>query len=83
MRTVNNGKFCPRCGTRNNPGDAYCISCGFAFRGARRRSGLNPIVTILILLILGWIFYRTFLKQPLIPQELLNLTKNITFFKSK
>ncbi len=83
MQRGNNKKFCPRCGMQNNLQDAYCIRCGFAFKTRARKSKLNPIIMLIILLIIGWVFYRTFTKQDLIPTELLNLTKNLSLPKIK
>jgi uncharacterized paraquat-inducible protein A len=83
MQRGNNKKFCPRCGTPNEIRDAYCIRCGFAFKARARKSGLNPIITIIILLIIAWVFYRTVTKQDLIPSELTSFFKNLTLPKLK
>ena len=84
MQRGNNGKkYCPRCGTQNNISDAYCIKCGFAFVSRRKRSGFGVFLTILILAIVAWFFYRTLMKQPLIPEEMSSILKNLTLPKLK
>jgi len=68
-------KFCPRCGTANNPNDIYCIKCGYSF-ARRRRTNFRKIFLIIILLLLGWTAFRIFTKQPIIPSEIFNLFQN-------
>jgi predicted nucleic acid-binding Zn ribbon protein len=76
-----NVKFCPRCGTPNNIGDAYCIKCGYSFK-RRKTSGSKTFLIVIILLIIAWIALRIFLKKPIIPTELIDLVKNMTSTKT-
>ncbi|MFA5071371.1 MAG: zinc ribbon domain-containing protein [Candidatus Pacearchaeota archaeon] len=71
-----NTKFCPRCGTANKLTDAYCIKCGYAFR--RRKSSFTTIILLIILLIAGWIAFRLFTNQSIIPTQIVNLFQNST-----
>jgi ribosomal protein L40E len=82
MKRDNTKKFCPKCGVQNGISDAYCINCGFSFI-KRKKNKTNPILLLLLLLIMGWIFYRTFTKQPLIPTELSSLFKSLNLSKVK
>ncbi|VVB83433.1 Uncharacterised protein [uncultured archaeon] len=76
------GKFCPRCGTQNNVGDAYCIKCGYGFKGRKKKSSLKSILILIIILAAGWIILRTFLKKPIIPTELIDIIKNMSASKA-
>jgi uncharacterized membrane protein YvbJ len=80
MAKRGNKKFCPKCGTTNEIDDAYCIKCGYNFK-KRNKSKINPIIIILIILIVAWIFWRTFSNKSLIPTEIIDLVKNITSIK--
>ncbi|MCK9569194.1 hypothetical protein M0R72_09665 [Candidatus Pacearchaeota archaeon] len=77
-----NTKFCPRCRTINKLSDAYCLKCGYAFRRARKNS-LITIIFVIILLIIGWIAFRTFTNQPIIPAGLSNIFQNSTLNLTK
>lgn len=71
-------KFCPECGTKVEPGAAFCSSCG-AGVGAARPGGGNPlpiagIVTLVSLLALGggfwlWLQFAPEPPRPLKPGE--------------
>jgi predicted nucleic acid-binding Zn ribbon protein len=71
-----NTKFCPRCGTANPLSNVYCIKCGYAFRRARKK--INPIILLIIILVAGWIVFRLFTNQPIIPTQIVNLLQNST-----
>jgi ribosomal protein L40E len=77
-----NKKFCPRCGTQNNIRDAYCIKCGYSFRRKREKTSLKTILIVLLVIIGGWIALRIYLKQPIIPQEFIDLIKNMSSNKT-
>jgi hypothetical protein len=74
-------KFCPRCGTANNATDAYCMKCGYSFRGARKKSSFRTILILLVILAIGWTAYRIFTGKPVVPDNLLNLIKNMSKIK--
>ncbi len=69
-------KYCPRCGTANSLTDSYCIKCGYAFVQKKRKNNLNKILILIAILIIGWIFYRIFTSQPIIPTQISNLFQN-------
>jgi ribosomal protein L40E len=71
-------KFCPRCGTQNSLTDSYCIKCGYSFRRAKK-SNLKTIIFIIILLVIGWIAFRTLTNQPIIPAGLSNIFQNSSY----
>ena len=74
-------KFCPRCGAQNHVTDTFCIRCGYNF-SRRRRTNWGSIILVLILIIVGWIVLMTFLKKPIVPQELIDMIKNFTGSKT-
>jgi predicted nucleic acid-binding Zn ribbon protein len=74
-------KFCPKCGTANNATDAYCMKCGYSFRKSGKKSSFKTLFILIVILILGWIAYRIFTGQPIVPANLLNLFKNMTKIK--
>jgi hypothetical protein len=76
-------KFCPRCGTANNSTDAYCIKCGYSFRRTGKKSSFKTILILLIILAIGWTAYRIFTGKPAIPENLLNLIKNMSSNKTR
>ena len=69
-------KYCPRCGTANSFTDSYCIKCGYAFVQKKRKNNIKKILILITILLLGWITYRTFTSQPIIPSGILNLFQN-------
>lgn len=82
MKRDNTKKFCPKCGVQNNATDAYCINCGFSFM-KRKKGKTNPLLVLIFILICGWIFYRTFTKQPLFPTQITEILKSFNFSKVK
>jgi hypothetical protein len=78
---VKKRKFCPKCGAPNNITDAYCIKCGYSFRRGGKKSSSKTIIILIILLAIGWTAYRIFTGKPVIPQNLIDLAKNMTKIK--
>jgi hypothetical protein len=76
-------KFCPRCGMANNAADAYCMKCGYSFKGTKKKSSFKTILILLIVLLIGWSVYRIFTGKPVIPDNLLNLVKNMSSNKTR
>jgi ribosomal protein L40E len=75
-------KFCPRCGAQNNINDAYCIRCGYSFRG-KKKSSSKTILILIIIFLIAWILLRIYLNKSIIPTELIDIIKNITSNKTK
>jgi uncharacterized membrane protein YvbJ len=71
-----NLKFCPRCGAQNHATDAFCIRCGYNF-SRRKKTNWGPIIIVLLLLVVGWVVLRTFMKLPIIPPEVIDWAKNL------
>jgi hypothetical protein len=76
-------KFCPKCGTANNASDAFCIKCGYSFRKSGKKSSFKTLFILVVLLAVGWVGYRIFTGKPIIPDNLLNLVKNMSSNKTK
>lgn len=72
-----NGKFCPRCGRAAHPGDAYCMKCGYSFVRGRNSSNPKTIIIALIVILGLWAAIRLYLKQPIIPEGLVETIKNL------
>jgi len=70
-------KFCPRCGKSADSGDSYCIKCGHSFTGRRKSSSSKTIIIALIVILVLWVGIRLYLKQPIIPEGLIETIKNI------
>lgn len=76
------GKFCPKCGARNDIGDSYCIRCGYSFRKRGKKLNVKSIILLIIILLIAWVVIRILLNQSIIPQGLIDILKNITSNKT-
>lgn len=76
-------KFCPRCGTPNDLNATFCIKCRYQFKQTKKTSRVKMILLAIILLLLGWVIYRTFTNQPIIPEIISNISKTLAQNKTK
>lgn len=72
------GKYCPKCGAGNDISDAYCIRCGYSFRRKGKKLNIKIIIILVIILLVAWAVMRFFLNESIIPEELIDILKNIT-----
>jgi ribosomal protein L40E len=71
-------KFCPKCGATNSAKRTHCRKCGYPhLHTKRKKSNFKMILLIILLLILGWIAFRLFTNQQIIPEEIISTLKNL------
>jgi ribosomal protein L40E len=73
-------KFCPRCGATNSSKRTHCRKCGYAHLHPKRRKNNLPItiLLIIILLMMGWVAFRFFTNQQIIPEEVIEIWNILT-----
>ncbi len=64
-------KYCPKCGKSADINDAYCMRCGYNFKGGKRskKISLKQILLGILILAAAWVIIRLITKQPIIPLQ--------------